>query len=159
MEHILGLPRAVRLESLSHRGDVVALDLRSFPRVLGDEVPDLLDARGRPSNKHFVALSTNTKAVTAFGIAEQNMFQFWDWVGGRYSLWSAIGLSIALVIGFDNFEQLLKGAHAMDKHFKTAPLEQNLPVLLAVIGIWYNDFYGAQTHALLPATWSRTASL
>ncbi|RPD65294.1 glucose-6-phosphate isomerase [Lentinus tigrinus ALCF2SS1-7] len=100
--------------------------------------------------KHFVALSTNTKAVTAFGISEANMFQFWDWVGGRYSLWSAIGLSIALVIGYDNFEQLLKGAHGMDKHFKTAPLEKNLPVLLAVLGIWYNDFYGAQTHALLP---------
>lgn len=100
--------------------------------------------------KHFVALSTNTKAVTEFGISEANMFQFWDWVGGRYSLWSAIGLSIALVIGYNNFEQLLKGAHGMDKHFKTAPLEQNLPVLLAVIGIWYNDFYGAQTHALLP---------
>jgi glucose-6-phosphate isomerase len=100
--------------------------------------------------KHFVALSTNTKAVTAFGISEQNMFAFWDWVGGRYSLWSAIGLSIALVIGFDNFEELLKGAHGMDLHFKTAPLEQNLPVLLAAIGIWYNDFYGAQTHALLP---------
>lgn len=100
--------------------------------------------------KHFVALSTNTKAVTAFGISEQNMFQFWDWVGGRYSLWSAIGLSIALVIGYANFEELLRGAHGMDKHFKTAPLEQNLPVLLAVLGIWYNDFYGAQTHALLP---------
>lgn len=100
--------------------------------------------------RHFVALSTNTKAVTAFGIAEANMFQFWDWVGGRYSLWSAIGLSIALVIGYDNFEQLLRGAHGMDKHFKTAPLESNLPVLMAVIGIWYNDFYGAQTHALLP---------
>jgi glucose-6-phosphate isomerase len=100
--------------------------------------------------KHFVALSTNTKAVTAFGIAEENMFQFWDWVGGRYSLWSAIGLSIALVIGFDNFTLLLKGAHGMDKHFRTTPLEQNLPVLLAVLGIWYNDFYGAQTHALLP---------
>lgn len=92
--------------------------------------------------KHFVALSTNTKAVTAFGIAEANMFQFWDWVGGRYSLWSAIGLSIALVIGYDNFEQLLKGAHGMDKHFKETPLEKNLPVLMAVIGIWYNDFYG-----------------
>jgi glucose-6-phosphate isomerase len=92
--------------------------------------------------KHFVALSTNTKAVTAFGISEENMFQFWDWVGGRYSLWSAIGLSIALVIGFDNFEQLLKGAHAMDKHFKETPLESNLPVILAVLGIWYNDFYG-----------------
>ncbi|EPQ50427.1 Glc-6-P isomerase [Gloeophyllum trabeum ATCC 11539] len=100
--------------------------------------------------KHFVALSTNTKAVTEFGIAKENMFAFWDWVGGRYSLWSAIGLSICLVIGYDNFEQLLKGAHGMDKHFKTTPLEKNLPVLLAVIGIWYNDFYGAQTHCLLP---------
>ncbi|KAF8652301.1 hypothetical protein AX16_004459 [Volvariella volvacea WC 439] len=100
--------------------------------------------------KHFVALSTNTKAVTAFGILEQNMFQFWDWVGGRYSLWSAIGLSIALSIGYDNFAQLLKGAHGMDKHFKQTPLENNLPVILALIGVWYNDFYGAQTHALLP---------
>jgi glucose-6-phosphate isomerase len=92
--------------------------------------------------KHFVALSTNTKAVTSFGIAEENMFQFWDWVGGRYSLWSAIGLSIALVIGYANFEQLLKGAHGMDLHFKTTPLEKNLPVILAVLGVWYNDFYG-----------------
>lgn len=92
--------------------------------------------------KHFVALSTNTKAVTAFGISSHNMFQFWDWVGGRYSLWSAIGLSIALVIGYDNFEQLLKGAHGMDIHFKETPLEKNLPVLLGVLGIWYNDFYG-----------------
>jgi len=100
--------------------------------------------------KHFVALSTNTKAVTAFGIAQENMFQFWDWVGGRYSLWSAIGLSIALVIGYDNFEKLLKGAHGMDKHFKEAPLEKNLPVILAAIGIWYNDFYGSQTQLLLP---------
>ncbi|KIJ35288.1 hypothetical protein M422DRAFT_262454 [Sphaerobolus stellatus SS14] len=100
--------------------------------------------------KHFVALSTNTKAVTGFGIDEANMFQFWDWVGGRYSLWSAIGLSIALVIGYENFEQLLKGGHAMDKHFRSAPLHENIPVLLALVGIWYNDFYGAQTHALLP---------
>ncbi|KAG6329196.1 hypothetical protein ID866_9892 [Astraeus odoratus] len=100
--------------------------------------------------KHFVALSTNTKAVTTFGIDAANMFQFWDWVGGRYSLWSAIGLSIALYIGYDNFEQLLRGAHGMDKHFKEAPLERNLPVLLAVIGLWYNNFYGAQTHVLLP---------
>ncbi|KIY65196.1 Glc-6-P isomerase [Cylindrobasidium torrendii FP15055 ss-10] len=100
--------------------------------------------------KHFVALSTNTKAVTAFGISADNMFQFWDWVGGRYSLWSAIGLSIALVIGFDNFQQLLQGAHGMDKHFRETPLEKNLPVLLALVGIWYNDFYGSQTHALLP---------
>lgn len=91
--------------------------------------------------KHFVALSTNTEAVTAFGISADNMFQFWDWVGGRYSLWSAIGLSIALSIGYENFEQLLAGAHEMDKHFKTAPLEENLPVILALVGIWYNDFY------------------
>ncbi|THH21209.1 hypothetical protein EW146_g303 [Bondarzewia mesenterica] len=100
--------------------------------------------------KHFVALSTNEKAVTAFGISKDNMFGFWDWVGGRYSLWSAIGLSIALVIGFDKFEELLKGAHDMDKHFRQTKLEDNLPVLMAVIGLWYNDFYGAQTHALLP---------
>ncbi|TIA91102.1 hypothetical protein E3P99_01257 [Wallemia hederae] len=100
--------------------------------------------------KHFVALSTNTKAVTEFGIDEKNMFQFWDWVGGRYSLWSAIGLSIAIAIGYENFHQLLAGAHDIDLHFKNAPIEQNLPVLLAVLGIWYNDFYGAQTHAILP---------
>ncbi|KAG8862824.1 glucose-6-phosphate isomerase [Tulasnella sp. 330] len=100
--------------------------------------------------KHFVALSTNTKAVTDFGISKENMFEFWDWVGGRYSLWSAIGLSIALVIGYENFEQLLLGAHGMDKHFQETPLETNLPVILAILGIWYNDFYGAQTHALLP---------
>lgn len=100
--------------------------------------------------KHFVALSTNTPAVTAFGINEANMFQFWDWVGGRYSLWSAIGLSIALVIGFSNFEKLLRGAHSMDLHFKTAPLEKNLPAIMAALGVWYNDFYGAQTLALLP---------
>jgi glucose-6-phosphate isomerase len=93
--------------------------------------------------KHFVALSTNTAAVTSFGIAKENMFQFWDWVGGRYSLWSAIGLSIALVIGYDNFEELLKGAHGMDEHFLKTPLENNLPVILAILGIWYNDFYGA----------------
>jgi len=93
-------------------------------------------------SKHFVALSTNTEAVTAFGIAKENMFQFWDWVGGRYSLWSAIGLSIALLVGYENFEQLLAGAHGMDKHFIESPLERNLPVILAVIGIWYNDFYG-----------------
>ncbi|KAJ3207264.1 hypothetical protein HDU83_002995 [Entophlyctis luteolus] len=100
--------------------------------------------------KHFVALSTNTKAVTAFGIAEANMFEFWDWVGGRYSLWSAIGLSIAIYIGFDNFAELLQGGHDMDNHFVDTPLEQNLPALLGVIGVWYNDFFGAQTQAILP---------
>jgi glucose-6-phosphate isomerase len=87
-------------------------------------------------------LSINTNAVTEFGIAKKNMFQFWDWVGGRYSLWSAIGLSTALYVVYDNFEKLLMGAHGMDKHFKEAPLESNLPIILAVIGIWYNDFYG-----------------
>jgi glucose-6-phosphate isomerase len=92
--------------------------------------------------KHFVALSTNEKAVTSFGISKDNMFDFWDWVGGRYSLWSAIGLSIALVIGHDNFEQLLRGARDMDRHFRETMLENNLPVILAVLGIWYNDFHG-----------------
>ncbi|KND00796.1 glucose-6-phosphate isomerase [Spizellomyces punctatus DAOM BR117] len=100
--------------------------------------------------KHFVALSTNTKAVTAFGIDPQNMFEFWDWVGGRYSLWSAIGLSIAIYIGFNNFVELLSGGHAMDNHFRNTPLEQNIPVILGAIGIWYNNFFGAQTHAILP---------
>lgn len=100
--------------------------------------------------KHFVALSTNTKAVTEFGISESNMFEFWDWVGGRYSLWSAIGLPICIYIGPDNYEKLLLGAHDMDRHFQTAPLEKNLPVLLAVLGVWYNNFFGAQSHAILP---------
>jgi glucose-6-phosphate isomerase len=100
--------------------------------------------------RHFVALSTNAKEVQKFGIDTANMFEFWDWVGGRYSLWSAIGLSIALFIGFDHFEALLDGAHAMDEHFRTAPLEQNLPATLALIGLWYNNFFGAQTEAILP---------
>ncbi|MGL5771094.1 MAG: glucose-6-phosphate isomerase, partial [Plesiomonas shigelloides] len=100
--------------------------------------------------KHFAALSTNASAVAAFGIDTANMFEFWDWVGGRYSLWSAIGLSIALSIGFDNFEQLLSGAHAMDRHFAETELSHNLPVLLALIGLWYNNFYGAETEAILP---------
>ena len=100
--------------------------------------------------KHFAALSTNAKAVGEFGIDTANMFEFWDWVGGRYSSWSAIGLSIVLSIGFDNFVELLSGAHAMDKHFSTTPAEKNLPVLLALIGIWYNNFFGAETEAILP---------
>lgn len=100
--------------------------------------------------KHFAALSTNAKAVGEFGIDTANMFEFWDWVGGRYSLWSSIGLSIVLSIGFDNFVELLSGAHAMDKHFSTTPAEKNLPVLLALIGIWYNNFFGAETEAILP---------
>ncbi|PWK16907.1 glucose-6-phosphate isomerase [Arcicella aurantiaca] len=100
--------------------------------------------------KHFVAVSTNEKLVTAFGIDANNMFGFWDWVGGRYSLWSAIGLSIILSIGFDNFIELLEGAHAMDKHFRTADFNENIPVILALLGIWYNNFYGAETQAILP---------
>lgn len=99
---------------------------------------------------HFVALSTNAKAVAEFGIDVNNMFEFWDFVGGRYSLWSAIGLSIALAVGYDNFEQLLKGAEAMDKHFRTAPLEQNIPVIMALIGIWYNDYYNVHRYAVIP---------
>ena len=100
--------------------------------------------------KHFAALSTNGKAVAEFGIDTNNMFEFWDWVGGRYSLWSAIGLSIALSIGFDNFEALLSGAHEMDRHFRTAPLEKNIPATLALVGLWNTNFLGAQTEAILP---------
>jgi glucose-6-phosphate isomerase len=100
--------------------------------------------------KHFVALSTNEKEVVKFGIDKQNMFEFWDWVGGRYSLWSAIGLSIALTIGFENFEELLKGAHAVDEHFRQTELEKNIPVWMALIGIWYTNFFGAQSEAILP---------
>ncbi|OGJ87138.1 MAG: glucose-6-phosphate isomerase [Candidatus Raymondbacteria bacterium RifOxyA12_full_50_37] len=99
---------------------------------------------------HFVALSTNEKEVAAFGIDPRNMFRFWDWVGGRYSLWSAIGLSIACSIGFDHFRELLEGAYAMDTHFRTAPLEKNIPVVLGLLGVWYNNFFKAQSHAILP---------
>ena len=101
-------------------------------------------------SRHFVAVSTNTDAVEKFGIDTRNMFEFWDWVGGRYSLWSAVGLVIALYIGMDNFEELLAGAHDMDEHFLTAPLEQNVPVVMAMLGVWYNNFFGAQTQAILP---------
>jgi glucose-6-phosphate isomerase len=100
--------------------------------------------------KHFVAISTNRAQVEAFGIHPDNMFVFWDWVGGRYSLWSAIGLSIACAIGFERFEELLAGAHDMDRHFREAPFERNLPVILALIGIWYNNFFGAETEVILP---------
>src|SRR2546423_2308463 len=100
--------------------------------------------------KHFVALSTNATEVSKFGIDTKNMFEFWDWVGGRYSLWSAIGLSIALYIGMDNFEDLLAGAHELDEHFRTTPFEENLPVILGLVGVWYNNFFGAQTVAILP---------
>jgi glucose-6-phosphate isomerase len=112
----------------------------------------LLDQGAKESDiaKHFVALSTNADAVSAFGIDTKNMFEFWDWVGGRYSLWSAIGLSISLGIGFDNFKELLKGAYIADKHFQQTPLEENIPVVLAVLGIWYNNFFDAESQAILP---------
>jgi len=100
--------------------------------------------------RHFVAVSTHTERVKAFGIDPENMFVFWDWVGGRYSLWSAIGLPIALSVGMERFEEMLAGGHAMDEHFRTAPLEQNIPVVLGLLGVWYNNFFGAQTHAILP---------
>jgi glucose-6-phosphate isomerase len=100
--------------------------------------------------KHFAALSTNEKAVTAFGIDPVNMFEFWDWVGGRYSLWSAIGLSIALTIGFDHFKALLEGAYAVDQHFENTPFEENIPVIMALIGLWYGNFFGTATEAILP---------
>jgi glucose-6-phosphate isomerase len=100
--------------------------------------------------KHFVAISTNAKGVAEFGIDTKNMFEFWDWVGGRYSLWSAIGLSIACYIGFSNFEQLLTGAHDIDQHFRHSTLRKNIPVILGLLGVWYNNFYGAESHAILP---------
>jgi glucose-6-phosphate isomerase len=100
--------------------------------------------------KHFVALSTNEEEVVKFGIDRKNMFGFWDWVGGRYSLWSAIGLSIVLTIGYKNFEQLLKGAHDTDNHFRNTPFEKNIPVLMALVGIWYGNLFGAQSEAILP---------
>jgi len=101
-------------------------------------------------SRHFVAMSTNAKAVAAFGIDVRNMFEFWDWVGGRYSLWSVIGLSIAIAIGMENFEALLAGAHDIDEHFRNAPLERNIPVIMGLLGIWYHNFFGAETHAILP---------
>lgn len=100
--------------------------------------------------KHFVAISTHPENVIDFGINPENMFEFWDWVGGRYSLWSAIGLSIALQVGMDNFEQLLQGAHEADLHFRDTPFDRNIPVIMGLLGIWYNNFYGAESHAILP---------
>lgn len=132
---------------LKSASDVCPLSLFRFPRAVLTR--RALEQKAHIA-KHFVALSTNTKAVTEFGIDAGNMFKFWDWVGGRYSLWSAIGLPIMLYIGPENFQELLAGAHEMDKHFRDTKLEDNLPVILALVGLWYNDFYGAQTHALLP---------
>ena len=111
-----------------------------------------LDRAGDPVHvaRHFAALSTNIEKVEEFGIDRENMFVFWDWVGGRYSLWSAIGLSIACAIGFENFTELLQGANDMDRHFRDAPFDKNIPVVMALIGIWYNNFFGAQTEVILP---------
>ena len=97
-----------------------------------------------------MAVSSNVKAATEFGIDKDNIFPMWDWVGGRYSLWSAIGLPICLALGYDNFHRLLKGAHQMDEHFRSAPLENNLPVIMAMLGVWYRNFFDAQSHVLLP---------
>jgi glucose-6-phosphate isomerase len=113
-----------------------------------------LTAKGTDTNgaiaKHFVAVSTNAVKVSEFGIDTANMFEFWDWVGGRYSLWSAIGLPIILSIGFENFIELLTGAHLLDRHFATAPIDQNLPAMLGLVGVWYGNFFQCETHAVLP---------
>lgn len=108
-----------------------------------------LTANEKAVARHFVAVTSNKKAAAEFGILDENMFEFWDWVGGRYSLWSAIGLPIALYLGMDHFEELLEGAHAMDMHFKSAPLEKNMPIILALLGVWYNNFFDAQSHAVM----------
>jgi glucose-6-phosphate isomerase len=110
----------------------------------------LAQAQEQHIARHFVAVSTNRDAVSAFGIDPANMFEFWDWVGGRYSLWSAIGLSIVLAVGAERFIELLEGAHAMDEHFRQAPLARNMPVILAMLGVWYNNFFNAESHAILP---------
>jgi glucose-6-phosphate isomerase len=111
----------------------------------------LVDALGEGAVKnHFVALSTNAKEVANFGIDTENMFEFWDFVGGRYSLWSAIGLSICLAVGFENFKELLKGAYAMDMHFLNSPLQKNIPVIMGLIGVWYTNFFKAESYAVLP---------
>ena len=112
----------------------------------------LKSAKQEDVAKHFVAVSTNIQKVTEFGIAEENIFPMWDWVGGRFSLWSAVGLTIALAVGFENFDKLLKGANEMDNHFHTAPHDKNIPVVLALLSIWYNNFFGAESEALIPYT-------
>ena len=112
----------------------------------------LQSAQQSDVGKHFVAVSTNIQKVTDFGIDSQNIFPMWDWVGGRFSLWSAVGLSIALAVGYDHFQELLDGAHEMDDHFKNTEFEQNIPVVLALLSIWYNNFFGAESEALIPYT-------
>ncbi|KAN0041003.1 hypothetical protein ACTFIV_003539 [Dictyostelium citrinum] len=117
-------------------------------KIGGSSVSD--DAQKHAIGQHFVALSTNEQEVTKFGILKENMFEFWDWVGGRYSVWSAIGLSVALYVGMDHFESFLEGAYHMDQHFLNTPLESNLPVIMGLLGVWYNNFFGCQTQAILP---------
>src|SRR5690606_25816599 len=112
----------------------------------------LKSAKQEDVAKHFVAVSTNIQKVTEFGIHPENIFPMWDWVGGRFSLWSAVGLSISLAVGFDNFDKLLKGANQMDGHFKTTPFDKNIPVVLALLSVWYNNFFGAESEALIPYT-------
>lgn len=145
------------LASVDHEETLIVMSSKSF--TTQETLQNTLSAKawflkqgGKQEDiaKHFVAVSSNVKAATEFGIAEENIFPMWDWVGGRYSLWSAIGLPICLALGFDNFKGLLDGAHAMDKHFCETPFESNLPVILAVLGVWYRNFFDAQSHVLLP---------
>lgn len=145
------------LSSLEHEETLVVMSSKSFSTqetLQNTQTAKqwFLSAGGTQEDiaKHFVAVSSNVKAATDFGIAEENIFPMWDWVGGRYSLWSAIGLPISLSLGFDNFKGLLEGAHEMDKHFKNAPLESNLPVIMAMLGVWYRNFFDAQSTVMLP---------
>ena len=145
------------LAAVDHEETLVVMSSKSF--TTQETLQNTLTAKawflgaGGTQNdiaKHFIAVSSNINAATEFGMAEDNVFPLWDWVGGRYSLWSAIGLPIALSIGYDNYRELLQGAFEMDEHFQTAPIEQNLPMILALLGVWYVNFFGAQSHVLLP---------
>ncbi|WP_100643052.1 glucose-6-phosphate isomerase [Alteromonas facilis] len=145
------------LAKLDHTETLVVMSSKSF--TTQETLQNTLTAKewflssgGTQSDiaKHFVCVSSNVAAAESFGIARENIFPMWDWVGGRYSLWSAIGLPIALALGYEHFEQLLKGAFAMDEHFQTAPLQSNMPVIMALLGVWYRNFQGAQSHVLLP---------
>ena len=145
------------LASVDHQETLVVMSSKSF--TTQETLQNTLTAKAwflgaggsqQDIAKHFIAVSSNIKAATEFGMAEDNIFPLWDWVGGRYSLWSAIGLPIALTIGYENYRELLQGAFEMDEHFQTAPIEQNLPMILALLGVWYVNFFGAQSHVLLP---------
>jgi glucose-6-phosphate isomerase len=145
------------LASIDHQETLVVMSSKSFTtqETLQNTLTTkawFLAAGGSQQDiaKHFIAVSSNIKAATEFGMAEDNIFPLWDWVGGRYSLWSAIGLPIALTMGYDNYRELLQGAFEMDEHFQNTPIEQNLPMILALLGVWYVNFFGAQSHVLLP---------